>query len=583
MLNILLLLLNYLPFLFVILFLYIVVTFLFRKRNRSNTTLSILCKNYYNKQSRPSYLQILFVFCLTVMIASAYSRLGIDVYHQGFLFHTTVKITEGKMLFKDIYYHYGALTALLQALAVWLFGKSLIVIQLQTALFYGFTSIFLWLIWSRFMPPVLATISSIICICLAPYYTWKFLPWSSVHSLFFMALSLYLFIIFLEKNYLIYLYFTGVAVSLTFWCKQSVGFLLFFAILTIIIFIHIIEKTDINKTMKNIWLFFGGNLSVSIVFYSWLLLNGAVVDWWIQVFWGQFDWAFCNSNIDRTFSLLETLLKLKQSLLPNNVWAIFPLVTILMFLCVLTDIDINKKIKTDSAVLLSLVFVSLASWHQYFPVPCPRHLYWAATPMIGIFIYYLWWTWKSTIALFKARKIILPMGLLLLAFLSSAFIGMQVSYNIKSGINKIDSYRVKVTTPEVLSGMMVTDETQAQSLREIDRAIKDYIKNHPDTTFISLSNTNVLFLTFIENNENFSKLPIPSFNSKFFSKIYNYNEKLVKFIKKKKPLIFTDVPWLFYDYYELSHVLTKPTSRYDTGSWYLYAPVEPSKNNAQLS
>ena len=35
--------------------------------------------------------------------------------------------------------------------------------------------------------------------------------------------------------------------------------------------------------------------------------------------------------------------------------------------------------------LLAVVMLALGSWHQYFPVPCVRHLYWAAIPAFGVF------------------------------------------------------------------------------------------------------------------------------------------------------------------------------------------------------
>jgi len=38
----------------------------------------------------------------------------------------------------------------------------------------------------------------------------------------------------------------------------------------------------------------------------------------------------------------------------------------------------------------------LASWHQYYPVPCVRHLYWAAIPMFGVFALACEHLWRSS-------------------------------------------------------------------------------------------------------------------------------------------------------------------------------------------
>ena len=61
-------------------------------------------------------------------------------------------------------------------------------------------------------------------------------------------------------------------------------------------------------------------------------------------------------------------------------------------------------------------------------------------------------------------------------------------------------------------------------------------------------------------------------NSKILLRTYKYGEKLSKYIEEKRPLIFADEPKTFPGYQELIHISTMPTSQYDSGTWYLYAP-----------
>lgn len=63
--------------------------------HNKNTYLSmILPKLFYNHQRRFSWAHIVLVFISTFTVASFFSRLGIDVHHQGFLFKTAVNMLE---------------------------------------------------------------------------------------------------------------------------------------------------------------------------------------------------------------------------------------------------------------------------------------------------------------------------------------------------------------------------------------------------------------------------------------------------------------------------------------------------------
>ena len=134
-----------------------------------------------------NYYQPLIISVLMLIISSYFAIMSLDPGHDGIMFKPALDVVNGKMLFKESFAQYGALSTLMQALAIKIFGEYVIVIRLLTTFFYSLIGFLLWIIWSRFLPKWLSTISCLIWICLAPYYfeTYFFCPWSSVYALFF--------------------------------------------------------------------------------------------------------------------------------------------------------------------------------------------------------------------------------------------------------------------------------------------------------------------------------------------------------------------------------------------------------------
>jgi len=560
------------PILFIvllILLLSLVVFFLkYPGLNKSTYLSKILPKTYHNHPEKFDWVHIALVFILTFVIASFFSRLRIDVHHHGFMLQAAVNMSEGKMLFKDIYFHYGPITAILQSLAIDIFGKKLIVIQIETALFYALTSIFLWLIWSRFMKPALATISCVMWIFLAPYFEGIFLPWSSVHSLFFLTVSLYVSILAIEKKKLRYLYLTGVTVSLTFWCRQPEGVLLFLSLLGFYLTLHILQKNNMKVMAKEIGVFLAGNITISIIFFAWIVMNNAFKDWWIQCFTAIASWAFASRGTGPMFNISSL-----KALFPGNFWILLPLFGFLTLVSVIFNIADKKKINKQNQAMLVILFVSLANWLNYFPTPCWRHCYWAATPLIGVAIFYFLCLWKLFVKFWKLKKNTLILGLALFIYFFVLITGVEFTKKIIWGIKKYAEYSYEVTKPDILSGMMVAHESQVAALKELDMTIQSYLTDFPGTNLISLSPVNILFLTLVDSNNLFSPLPVPT-NSKILLKTYNYKEKLSKCIEQKKALIFADKSQNIPGYYELIHISPTPPLLYPDRTWYLYAPVQ---------
>ena len=172
------------------------------------------------------------VFFLTLTIVGFFSITQVDTHHDGITLKPAVDVANGKMLFRDTFSQYGALTTLIHVLAIKLFGEYLIVIRLLTALFYGLIQILLWLIYSRVLPKWLNTFSCVIWLSLGYFFidypAMLVLPWATVYSIFSILLSLYFLILFLEKQNYILLFMTGMSSSAAFWFKINYGIISFY-------------------------------------------------------------------------------------------------------------------------------------------------------------------------------------------------------------------------------------------------------------------------------------------------------------------------------------------------------------------
>ena len=351
-------------------------------------------------------ISLCFVFLTTYFIGSLFAPLNFDPHHQGLMMQGAMSFIEGQMLYRDVYYHYGPLTAILQYFSLVIGGTSIYSLQIFTVLFYSLSSVFLCLIWSRFLPTILVLLTYVCWLALSPYFIWMLLPWSSVIALFFLVLTSYLLILNIETNKLKYLFFTGVTVALTFWARQTVGLILFFAIFLLLFsFIYLRDK---NK-LKGLVFYITGFFVVSSIFISWLIIKGAGMAFLNDCFINQYETmvnkiSYLGFFKQVLFSLFPVLPAHTYGEAYINLWSFFPVVLIILFLEIilyiyLRRIFLQSSIHNKTWVLLSLVMISLASWIQYYPVTCIRHVFWAASPFLGIVVYYLWFT---TIYIFKS-------------------------------------------------------------------------------------------------------------------------------------------------------------------------------------
>lgn len=483
-----------------LLFLYnfgIILLFLILLFNKFILTSQQINKNklfVYEFDSNKKYIFSGFVIIIITFIPFfIISRHGIDVHHQGFMYYVAHNMFEGKLLFKDIYYHYGILTAFFHTWSLYIFGDSLFSLQIVSVIAYSFISVILWVIMIRIVPKYIAFISILLWILIAPFYKELLLPWSSIFSLLFQLLTLLTIIKFLENRRIIYCFFSGIFVSLAFWCRFPVGMFLFFSILIFILIELCLNNLTFKNSMSFIFNMVSGILFSSIPIFYWLFHNELISDWWLQNFAGISFWVFGSEHNTGYLMIFLKILKFPLCLMPTNLWIIFPLCMFFVSFDILSLLK-NKYIKHTNIkinIIILLILVCIGSWFQYYPVASEHHFYWASTPMLILVAFFSY----NQVCLNQIGNIFKNKINFFLAFFSFLVFIPTIFNNLQQGMSKISYFNTIIEVPNNLSGLKI-HKSQEKSIRDLYTSIHTHNPNRKP--LISLAPFNIL----ISNLEN---------------------------------------------------------------------------------
>ncbi len=246
-----------------------------------------------------------FVAIVAITIPAYFAMLDPDWHHDGIMFKPASDLAAGLTLYKDSFFQYGALTAYLQAFALKIFGHYLIVIRLEAALFLSLIALFMFVIASRSTSKIVAGLTVIIWISLAPYMGETLLPWSSIYALFFVILSSFFLCIALDyevtSNKAYWVSFAaGISISCAFWARQPVG--LIFPIAFLIFPVFLLDKKFALKRLATSAAFYClGFIVVAILMTLALFISGSLKDWWIQSIVGASGFMVEISNAEKSF------------------------------------------------------------------------------------------------------------------------------------------------------------------------------------------------------------------------------------------------------------------------------------------
>jgi len=528
------------------------------------------------------FIQPAMVFLVMFGVSAYLSTIGVEPHHDGIMLKPAIDFAEGKILFKESFSQYGALTVIIQGVAIKIFGEYLIVVRILTAFFYGLTGFFLWLIWRKILPGWLSSIACFVWILLAPEYftNLHFIPWSSIYALFFLVLSCYFLMLHIERKSLIYVFLSGFAAAMAFWCRQPVGVFLCASISVFLVMVHFMSgRMELKNLFSAVSVFLAGVVSVSSVFLVWLVFNGALHDWWIQqIYFAQLFAMKESSRQGLVGSVVNCLfVTAENSDIPRNtnIWILMPVICLFLLVKIIaiwleavlmtaggkcsrptgaiarfaaflhSNIGRSKgsilqeyssngngtaagkpSLPEKELLVLALVFVSLASWMQYYPIPCTRHVFWAATPMVGLAVYFTYDLLSRNVRRF---------GAVLALFVIFAFFGYDMISRAMEGIEKSNQKFVSFKKPNILAGMKLT-EGGYKYYAEIQRIMDEYLKAHPGSEVISIGQ-DALYLTF-RHNENFH--PLYVYWEDMVALYPDYDRRLSSCIKEKKPMIVSN-------------------------------------------
>jgi len=189
-------------------------------------------------------------------------------------------------------------------------------------------------------------------------------------------------------------------------------------------------------------------------------------------------------------------------------------------------LKLKKYASKKEMMLLFFVVIAISSWHQYYPVPCIRHIYWACGIMIGIFVYCIYNTLDEAKISKKSLSILLIMVLCL-------FFYNDTSYRIRAGVYRHRANLVTIDFGYHLNGMRVDDETYS-FLYEYFAYIELLKQEFPNKQFINFTRDGFFGITF---NENLTNMTVNWGNVVY----YDYLNNVQALINSYKPIIISTV------------------------------------------
>jgi len=180
-----------------------------------------------------------------------------------------------------------------------------------------------------------------------------------------------------------------------------------------------------------------------------------------------------------------------------------------------------------NALAVAVAF-GLASWPQYYPVTEERHLFWAASPMIGLFVYVLNEFFSRFLRSSWAPRV---------AVLTSAlfFVGGGALTRYERAMERFEGNSVTLEKPPAIAGIRVK-ETDAENYMAVYNVLSLARKRFPEKSIIT-TGYDALYLCFLPTSENWHPMYV------FFDigvEVYPaFPSALKKYIEKNKPIIIT--------------------------------------------
>ena len=515
-------------------------------------------------RERPFPFRVPVIFFVTLVWFGAFAMIGVDPHHDGIMLKCAADVASGKRLFAESFCQYGDLVILLQAAALKVAGVHLLTIRWFTVLFYAGIAVLLDRLWRRFLRTAAARgLHLVLFWGMVPFTMVPFHPWSSVYALFFMLLAVEFLLSAIERGEggrirRGLLFASGIAAGCAFGCRTPVGLVtVAAAALSGVLIAGSGKRRDENgeagggRAAAACSSFGGGALWWSLGAAAWplagaarIVLSGAWQDYLHQCFRFTGRFAVERSGLAATIAggggpaamwgrISECLFPFVNSLWPIDIfYGVLPL-------AVLTAggwsllLWLRGGRRISETRLPILILFGLASWHQFYPVPCVRHLYWASVPMFGAFVWLLQEMW-SAFPEQPARRRMLRVAAAVLLIFPSAAVAWRLNFGL-SNLSGMAKRRCAENIP-VLRGMRLNRE-EANLCRFISTVVRELPPQVAEHGFLNATADGLFSLMMPE--------PKPAFRHPMFVNwgrgVYpDYPEKLSEFIAAARPVVLSE-------------------------------------------
>lgn len=471
-----------------------------------------------------------FVFIL------GFAVINIDSHHDGILLKPAIDVAKGKILFRDTFTEYGALTTFIQAGAIKLLGEYVLAMRLTTVLSYALVAVLLWFIWSQFLTKEMTILSLLFWAALAPFYDGPFHSWSSVYALVFQCISLFFLLRFCKKQNYLYLIIAGAGASLTFWCRQPVGVFLLLAIGGFFLAMAILRFISLKKMLLSLTSIISGAVLVSLPFLTYILAYDVLYDWWRQ----SFVFPSALARIARGISIDQVLKSLSIAKFWKQIYAYFIWLALPLSIVYLTFeafINLREKktiLRSKNVLVLASGFVCLASWMQYYPVTDPAHFFWAATPMVGFLLLALFRLSKDRLTI-SHDKFVRVFTLLTIVFFM---------IRMYPGIVRMQKATVYSNALPYLKGIRLTPY-EKDTIEKFYTQLSKYLKKYQ----VYINTTPDAFLSLFDQLRYRMIKPMSSYGKVIIDAVYpDYVDRVKQYVNKVHPIVIDRESIVLKDY-----------------------------------
>jgi len=436
------------------------------------------------------------VACLTTAWFAWFAKHSFDALHDGVMFKAAVDVADGATLFRDTFTIYGPLTTWIQAFGVLLFGRRLIVVKYATALFYGLTAPLLLRLWRPFLGPTVALVALLAWCLTAPMLVWILIPWASVYALFFQALAGVLVLAAVTRGSHRAAFAAGVAATMVLWCRQPVGVCTSLALA----FVLVVAAPTVRRSAAALAAFVAGHVGGGVPVVAILAAGGALHDWWLQNVMTPLSWSRSWTNADAPAgpapSIVAKLLPaLGNEMFPPELatftWTALPVITVAT-LVVCGAIVVRRRaaragreLDPALAALLLASCLGVASWPQYAPITCIRHVYWSSTFMIGVAFGV-----ATAIAHVLPERLRARRVAVVVAACFGGLFGRDVARRVDIARRRFDTLYVDAAGNDVFTGLLLTS-FEMNLVSEVRRLAAQY----PESQFVATRHFGAIFLT----------------------------------------------------------------------------------------